>query len=101
MTYRFAANMADLLEDEPFPVKLGDEQIALYLLDGEVHALHDVCTHQFALLSDGYMEDGCIECPLHQGRFDIRTGAALCAPVTTAVRVYEVRVDDGAVMVKL
>jgi len=101
MTYRFAANMADLLEDEPFPVKLGDEQIALYLLDGEVHALHDVCTHQFALLSDGYMEDGCIECPLHQGRFDVRTGAALCAPVTTAVRVYEVRVDDGAVMVKL
>jgi 3-phenylpropionate/trans-cinnamate dioxygenase ferredoxin subunit len=101
MTYSFAANLDDLVEDEPFPVTIGEERIALYLLEGEVHAMHDVCTHQFALLSDGYMEDGCIECPLHQGRFDIRTGAALCAPVTAPVRVYEVRVDDGAVTVKL
>ena len=101
MTYSFAAKLADLVEDEPFPVTVGDEQIALYLVDGEVHATHNVCTHQFALLSDGYLEDGCIECPLHQGRFDIRTGAALCAPVTTPVRVYEVRVEDGAVMVRL
>ncbi|PFH29867.1 MULTISPECIES: non-heme iron oxygenase ferredoxin subunit [Burkholderia] len=101
MNYIFAAKLTDLVEDEPLPVTIGDERIALYLLDGNVHATHNVCTHQFALLSDGYMEDGCIECPLHQGRFDIRTGAAMCAPATTPVRVYDVRVEGDSIMVAL
>ncbi|ALX17208.1 ferredoxin [Burkholderia cepacia JBK9] len=101
MSYRFAAKRADLVEDEPLPVTIGDERIALYLLDGNVHATHNVCTHQFALLSDGYMEDGCIECPLHQGRFDIRTGAAVCAPATAPVRVYDVRLEGDSIMVDL
>jgi len=60
-----------------------------------------VCTHQFALLSDGYVEHGCIECPLHQGRFDLKTGAPLCAPVTEPVRVYRVKVEDAKVFVEL
>ncbi|BBU33266.1 aromatic hydrocarbons catabolism-related dioxygenase [Caballeronia pedi] len=101
MALRFAAKLADLVEDEPLGVTIGEERIALYLLDGEVHATHNVCTHQFALLSDGYMEDGCIECPLHQGRFDIRTGAAQCAPVTQALRVYGVQVEGGDIYVDL
>lgn len=101
MTLKFAAKRSDLVEDEPLAVEIGDEHIALYLLDGHVHATHNVCTHQFALLSDGYMEDGCIECPLHQGKFDIRTGAAVCAPVTQPIRVYSVHVEGDVVMVDL
>ena len=101
MTFTHAANLSDLVEDEPLAVKLGDEQIALYRLDGEVYATHNVCTHQFALLSDGYMEDGCIECPLHQGKFDIKTGAAMCAPVTQSIRVYPVQVEGDRILVDL
>jgi 3-phenylpropionate/trans-cinnamate dioxygenase ferredoxin component len=99
MALKFAAKRSELVEDEPLSVTLGEEKIALYLLDGEVYATHNVCTHQYALLSDGYMEDGCIECPLHQGKFDIKTGAAMCAPVTQAVRVYPVQVDGESIMV--
>ncbi|MBT2793904.1 non-heme iron oxygenase ferredoxin subunit [Paraburkholderia strydomiana] len=101
MTFQFAANLDDLNPDEPYAATIDSEQIALYLVDGEVYATHNVCTHQFALLSDGYVEDGCIECPLHQGKFDVKTGAALCAPVTTPVKTYKVQVDNGAVMVEL
>ncbi|SDV46315.1 non-heme iron oxygenase ferredoxin subunit [Chitinasiproducens palmae] len=101
MSLTFAAKLSDLVEDEPLAVTLGDEQIALYLLEGEVHATHNVCTHQYALLSDGYMEDGCIECPLHQAKFDIRTGAALCAPATQPVLVYRVQVEGDDIMVEL
>ncbi|CAH2802976.1 MAG: Ferredoxin subunits of nitrite reductase and ring-hydroxylating dioxygenases [uncultured Paraburkholderia sp.] len=99
MALRFAANRSELVEDEPLAVTLGEEQIALYLLDGEVYATHNVCTRQYALLSDGYVEDGCIECPLHQGKFDIKTGAAMCAPVTQGVRVYPVHIEGDAVMI--
>jgi 3-phenylpropionate/trans-cinnamate dioxygenase ferredoxin component len=101
MALTFAAHLTDLVEDEPLAVTIGDEKIALYLLDGDVYATHNVCTHQYALLSDGYMEDGCIECPLHQGKFDIRTGAAVCAPVTQPIRVYGVHVEGDTIMVDL
>ena len=56
-------------EDEALGITLGEHPIALCRSGGEFYALHNVCTHQFALLSDGSVEDGCLECPLHQGRF--------------------------------
>ena len=49
--------------------------------------------------SDGYVEDGCVECPLHQGTFDLRTGAPCKAPVTEPVRSFPVRVVAGRVEV--
>ena len=66
-------------DDEVIPVAAGDKQLALYRSEGEFYASDNVCTHAYALLSDGYLEDGCIECPLHQARFDIRTGKAMRA----------------------
>jgi len=101
MTLKFAANLDDLNADEAYAATIENEQIALYLVDGEVYATHNVCTHQFALLSDGFLEDGCIECPLHQGKFDVKTGAALCAPVTASIKTYKVQIEKGAVMVEL
>ena len=101
MTLTFAANFDDLNADEPYAATIENEQIALYLIDGEVYATHNVCTHQFALLSDGFLEDGCIECPLHQGKFDVKTGAALCAPATAPIKTYKVQIEKGAVMVEL
>jgi len=73
--------------------------IAMFRQGESLHALHDLCTHGNARLSDGYVEDGRIECPLHQGLFDICTGAACGGPVTEDVRSYPVRVRDGRVEV--
>lgn len=92
-----AANQ--LQDDEVMPIALGETQLALFRSAGEFHVTDNVCTHQYALLSDGYVEDGCVECPLHQARFDLRTGEALCAPATRAIRVYPVRVEGGDVLV--
>jgi anthranilate 1,2-dioxygenase ferredoxin subunit len=55
------------------------------------YALHDLCTHGAARLSDGFVENGCIECPLHQGLFDLASGAPRSAPVTVGVKTYPVR----------
>jgi 3-phenylpropionate/trans-cinnamate dioxygenase ferredoxin subunit len=88
-------------EDEAMAAEIGKRPIAVCRSGGALYALDNVCTHQFALLSDGYIEDGSIECPLHQGRFDLKTGAPLCAPVTQPVRVYAVKSENGAVYVDL
>lgn len=78
------------------------QEIALYRLGDEVLATDAHCTHGDASLCGGFVEpDGSIECPLHQGRFDIRTGKALCAPVTQDLRVHAVRLDGGRVWLRL
>ncbi|ARP86774.1 non-heme iron oxygenase ferredoxin subunit [Bordetella genomosp. 9] len=90
---------ADALDnDEVMAVDAGGKQLALYRSEDAFFLSDNVCTHAYALLSDGYLEDGCIECPLHQARFDIRTGKALCAPATADIRVYPVKVEDGQVL---
>lgn len=86
-------------EDAGTPVQAGGVAIAMFRLGDELFALRDLCTHGNALLSDGYVEDGCVECPLHQGLFDIRSGAVRCAPLTEPVRTFPVRVVAGRVQV--
>jgi nitrite reductase/ring-hydroxylating ferredoxin subunit len=102
-----AAAWHDVGEPEDFPdgavwpVVVDGLPVAVFR-DGEgLFALYDLCTHGAAKLSDGWVEDGCVECPLHQGTFDIRTGAPCKAPVTEAVRTFPVRVVAGRVEVGL
>ena len=79
-----AAALADLAEDDVVGVVVEGRELALYKVAGEVFATDNRCTHGDALLSEGFVMDHCIECPLHQGQFDVRTGEPLCEPVTVA-----------------
>ena len=101
MAWQRAASLTSITEDGVVGVELGGTAVALYKLDGHVYATHGICTHAFAFLADGFVEDGKIECPLHQGRFDIRTGQALCAPITERLRTYAVKIDGNDVLVDL
>jgi nitrite reductase/ring-hydroxylating ferredoxin subunit len=82
-------------------VDLDDTPVAIYCVAGELYATSNVCTHAFALLSDGFLDDCTIECPLHAGRFDVRTGRALGHPVTVSIRTYPVKRDGDDVLVEL
>lgn len=75
--------------------ELGDEHILLCRIDGRLYATSNVCTHAFALLSDGWLEGDMLECPLHGGCFNARTGAAMGDPAEHDLRTYEVRERDG------
>ncbi|MFO1218741.1 MAG: non-heme iron oxygenase ferredoxin subunit [Burkholderiaceae bacterium] len=80
----------------------GGHKLALYRLDGEVYATDDTCTHGAASLSeDGSIEGSFVECSWHNGRFDIRTGAACTMPCTEPLRSWPVRIIDGQVCVSL
>ena len=94
------AQLADVGEGEVLGVEIGDTSIALYNVDGEICATDNICTHAFALLSDGWLDGDCIECPLHAGRFNVRTGKALGPPVDEDIKVYPVRVVGNDVQVK-
>lgn len=89
----------DIEDEEPTPVTIDGINVCLVRVGEDVFALNDVCTHEIAPLSDGYVEDGCIECPLHQGTYDLATGAAMREPCVTPVQTYPVQITDGVVFV--
>ncbi|HEY5822296.1 MAG TPA: bifunctional 3-phenylpropionate/cinnamic acid dioxygenase ferredoxin subunit, partial [Propionibacteriaceae bacterium] len=77
-----------------------DPPIAVFCTDdGELFAIDDTCTHQDASLSEGWLEDCMIECPLHAASFDLRTGKPTGPPAKRPVRTYPVLVEDGVVYV--
>lgn len=65
--------------------------------DGSVWALNDTCTHAQASLSEGWVEDGYVECPLHTSKFCLKTGAVQNLPATEGAVAHTVEVRDGQV----
>jgi nitrite reductase/ring-hydroxylating ferredoxin subunit len=82
-------------------VKAGGFDIAVYNIDGQFYATDNICTHAHALLSEGWLEQGIIECPLHGGSFDVKTGKGVTAPITCDVRTFAVRVQGNDVEVNI
>ncbi|CAH2904331.1 MAG: Probable ferredoxin subunit of a ring-hydroxylating dioxygenase oxidoreductase protein (EC [uncultured Paraburkholderia sp.] len=93
--------LASLPPNDVAAAQIEGQEIALYRVDDVVYATDNVCTHGHALLCDGFLEGHEIECPLHQGRFDVRTGKAMCEPLTTDIRTFSVKVEAGDVYIHL
>ena len=87
------ARTSDLGPGELMYVEVGSDPVVLVNVEGEYFALNDICTHQDASLSDGEIIGDELECPLHGGAFDIRTGMPASFPVVVPVETYQVRVD--------
>jgi naphthalene 1,2-dioxygenase system ferredoxin subunit len=96
-----ATAMDDVPADDVIGVLVAGRDIALYNAGGEIFATDNICTHGQARLCEGFLEGHEIECPLHQGRFDVRTGQPTCAPVIEAIRSYPVRIEGGRVFLAL
>ena len=91
----------DVPDDDVTSVQLDGRDIALYKVEGSVFATDNTCTHGHARLCDGFLEGHEIECPLHQGKFDVRDGRPTCAPVTEPLRSYPVKVDGQRVYLQI
>lgn len=103
MTDKWIDAMArdDVPEGDVIGIRVAGKEIAVYDVEGEVFATDNLCTHGAARMSDGFLEGREIECPLHQGRFDVCTGKAMCAPLTDDIRTYPVKIENLRVMLKL
>ncbi len=96
-----AAAVDALPDDDVIGVDLDGKSLALYKVEGAVFATDNICTHGHARLCDGFLEGHEIECPLHQGKFDIRDGRALCAPLSEDIKTYPVKIEGNRVFVAL
>ena len=103
-THRLAAAAAAMvLTGAPLcaAMKSGDKQIAVYNVEGEIYATDNICTHAFALLTDGFLDGDIIECPLHGGCFNVKTGEGQGAPISEDIKTYPVRVNGDTIEVNV
>jgi naphthalene 1,2-dioxygenase ferredoxin component len=94
-----ACPLDDLPDGDVWPIVVQGREVAMFRMGDEVFATEIMCTHGAGRLCDGFVEDGKIECPIHQGQFDIRTGRALGEPLTENLRTYPVRIENFDVFV--
>lgn len=91
--------LADIEPGDVTQVTLGNRDLAVYDLGHEYTVSNARCTHGGANLCDGYFDGKHIECPLHQGLFDAKTGQAKAAPARLALRMIECREQNGVLQV--
>ena len=77
----------------------GGDEIAVFNVNGEFYATSNACPHRGAPLSAGMLCGHVIECGLHGWEFDVRTGE--CLTVRDTIKTYELKIEDGILMVEL
>jgi len=92
---------SDIAPETVKAYEIGDKRLAVYNLAGQYYVTDDECTHASASLADGFLEDGIIECSLHSGAFDVKTGAVKSPPCSFALRTYKVVLQGDDVFVDL
>jgi nitrite reductase/ring-hydroxylating ferredoxin subunit len=101
MAWQMGVKADEVKEGEVLGVTIAGQDVALYRIGGTLYATSNVCTHEFALLSDGVLEGDCIECPLHQAKFHVPSGAVRAAPADAPIATYPVKLDGDRIMVDL
>ncbi|GJQ63039.1 MAG: (2Fe-2S)-binding protein [Melioribacteraceae bacterium] len=89
----------ELKEKQGRRVYVNDVDVAIFLVDGEVYAVNNVCPHQHAaMIYDGFVEDKKVACPIHGWEFDLKTGKL--GGERRGLDCYEVKIENGDVFVK-
>ena len=94
-----ACSLSEVADGSAVRVVLDGRPVAVVRSDGEVYAIHDVCSHANVALSEGDVEGRTIECWLHGSRFDLATGQPTGLPATVPVPVYPVKIEGDDVYV--
>ncbi|HZA41436.1 MAG TPA: non-heme iron oxygenase ferredoxin subunit [Actinomycetota bacterium] len=99
--YELVATLEEIPDGGMKQVVVRGEPIGLYRVGEDVYAVHDICTHEEAYLSEGEFEpeDLEVECPLHGSHFNVQSGEVRILPATRPVMTYQVKVEGGRVMV--
>lgn len=101
LAWHDALPLADLEDSVPREVQLDNRTLTLVKVGEDIYAVDGICTHAFALLSDGYVDGDTIECPLHAARFHLPTGKVLEGPAETDLNAHPVRLSGKIVQIGL
>lgn len=99
--FQTVAASEDVPEGEAKAFAVGDEEIAIARVDGNLYAFSDICTHRACNLANGGEIDGLtIECECHGSMFSMETGEVVGPPATEPIATFQVREDEGQIQVE-
>jgi 3-phenylpropionate/trans-cinnamate dioxygenase ferredoxin component len=96
-----ACDFDDIDDEDVVRFDYSGHTYAIYRVRDKVYVTDGLCTHEQVHLCDGLVMDHVIECPKHNGRFDVRDGRALGVPVCFNLRTYASKVDGGKVFIEI
>jgi 3-phenylpropionate/trans-cinnamate dioxygenase ferredoxin subunit len=99
--FEAVARLDEIPDEGMKQVVVRGDLVGLYRVGDDVYAIHDVCTHEEAYLSEGDFdpEELEVECPLHGSHFNVVSGDVRVLPATKPVATYAVKVEGDLVLV--
>lgn len=100
MEWLYVCDITDINEDEPQSAEVDGTKVGVFQVGDSYFAIENVCPHAYALLTDGFIEDDTVECPLHEAIFEIRTGKTLSGPVDRDLCTFPLKVEDNKIYIQ-
>ena len=97
----FVCNESEIEMDDLKRFDHKENTFCIYKIKDGIYATDGLCTHEEVHLEDGLVMHGEIECPMHQGIFDIKSGKAVSEPACVDLKIYETKVEGGKIYIKL
>ncbi len=97
--FQTVARVGELEPGEMTQVRIGRRRIGLYNVDGDYFATDDTCSHEEASLTEGFLYDDIVECPLHGAAFCVRTGEVEAFPAVAGIDTFAVRLVGDEIQV--
>jgi nitrite reductase/ring-hydroxylating ferredoxin subunit len=88
---------SDVSEDTPVKAEIDGEEVAVFQVGEQYYVTQNLCTHGPGELCDGFVDGEEIECPFHQGKFNIITGTPTAPPCTVPLRTWKTELREGRI----
>jgi nitrite reductase/ring-hydroxylating ferredoxin subunit len=99
--FQTVARVGEIPAGEGRAFRVNDHMVAVFFVDGQYTAIDDICPHMGASLASGYVENGSVNCPWHDWRFNVCNGTWVNNPKgKICQQVFEVRVEGNEIQVR-
>ena len=100
MGFVAAAKLKDVKEGEGKTVSVGDQEIALFNVQGKIHATTNTCAHRGGPLGEGMLDGDVVTCPWHGWKFNVKTGVSPVNPAAS-VKSFKTKVVGDEIQVEV